>query len=172
MTSAAGGPRMADAIRATTGRLAAAGLDQARAEAELLWAHVAGMTRAGLVAADDPDAAARERVDRLVDERLRDRTPLQYLLGTAPSGRLDLEVGPGVFVPRPETELVADHVLRASRGSAPVVVDLCAGAGTLALEIAHARPDARVHAVELHTAALDWLRRNAAARAAAASRAI
>ena len=165
--TAAGGPRMADAIRATTGRLAAAGLDQARAEAELLWAHVAGVPRGELVAADAPDRVARERVERLVDERVRDRTPLQYLLGTAPSGRLDLEVGPGVFVPRPETELIADHVLRATRGSAPLVVDLCAGAGTLALEIAHARPGARVHAVELHTAALDWLRRNAAARAAA-----
>jgi release factor glutamine methyltransferase len=116
-----------------------------------------------------PDEIAE--VDRIVHARAGDRAPLQYLLGRAVSGRLELAVGPGVFIPRPETELLVEDVLAAlpapGVGPGPIVVDLCAGSGTLALEIAHARPDARVHAVELHAPALEWLRRNAGERSAA-----
>lgn len=145
-------------------------MDSAHAEAQLICAHVLGVDRSGLISADGLDAAGLAQVHRIVAARTSDRTPLQYLLGRATSGRLDLAVGPGVFIPRPETELLVEWVLAAlpapGEGAAPVVVDLCAGSGTLALEIAHARPDARVHAVELHDAALRWLRRNAAERAA------
>jgi release factor glutamine methyltransferase len=148
-----------------------AGIDSAHVEAQLVCAHVLGVDRSVLPMADGLDATAVAEVDRIVAARARDRTPLQYLLGRATSGRLDLAVGPGVFIPRPETELLVENTLAAlpapGEGPGPVVVDLCAGSGTLALEIAHARPDAVVHAVELHGPALEWLRHNVAERAAA-----
>jgi len=96
------------------------------------------------------------------------RVPLQYLIGTAPMADIQLAVGPGVFVPRLETELVYAWAVAELRDRRePLVVDLCAGTGALALAIAHARPDARVHAVELDPRALVWTRRNAGARVAA-----
>ena len=158
-------------VRAAAQRLRAAGVDSAHVEAQLICAHVLGVDRGRLMVADDLDAASVLEVDRIVAARTHDRTPLQYLLGRAPSGRLDLAVGPGVFIPRPETELLVEWALAAlpaaGTGPGPIVVDLCAGSGTIALEIAHARPDAEVHAVELHEPALRWLRRNAEDRAAA-----
>jgi release factor glutamine methyltransferase len=94
------------------------------------------------------------------------RVPLQHLVGSVGFRYIDLEVGVGVFVPRPETEVVAgiaiDHA-RAS-GGAPVVVDLCSGSGVIALAVANEVPHATVHAVELDVSAHDWLGRNAAAR--------
>lgn len=85
-------------------------------------------------------------------------------------------VGPGVFVPRPETELLFAWALAqlaaAGHEHPPIVVDLCTGSGALALAIAHARPDAEVHAVELDAAALNWARRNADRCAAAGDTAI
>ncbi|EYT63345.1 modification methylase HemK [Dietzia sp. UCD-THP] len=158
-------------VRSAAHDLRAAGVDSAVVEAQLICAHVLGITRSALPLADAVDASGLAEIDRLVAARIADRTPIQYLLGRAVSGRLDLAVGPGVFIPRPETELLVEDTLAAlpapGDGPGPVVVDLCAGSGTLALEIAHARPDARVHAVELHDQALEWLRRNAAERAAA-----
>ncbi|WP_245847494.1 peptide chain release factor N(5)-glutamine methyltransferase [Dietzia natronolimnaea] len=158
-------------VRSAAHDLRAAGVDSAVVEAQLICAHVLGIDRSALPLADAVDASGLAEIDRMVAARIADRTPIQYLLGRAVSGRLDLAVGPGVFIPRPETELLVEDALAAlpapGDGPGPVVVDLCAGSGTLALEIAHARPDARVHAVELHDQALDWLRRNAAERAAA-----
>lgn len=160
---------VAEVVRSSARALSAAGIDSAHAEAQLICAHVLGVDRAGLMLVDSIEAADVAEVGRVVASRVADRTPLQYLLGRAVSGRLDLAVGPGVFIPRPETELLVDWILSAlpapGVGPAPVVVDLCAGSGTLALEIAHARPDVRVHAVELHAAAFDWLRHNARERA-------
>ena len=156
-------------VRSSARTLRDAGVESAHVEAQLICAHVLGVDRSRLMLVDQLDSDAAARVDEIVAARARDRTPLQYLLGRAVSGRLDLLVGPGVFIPRPETELLIDRTLNAlpapGVGPAPIVVDLCAGSGTIALEIAHARPDARVHAVELHDAALVWLRRNAAERA-------
>ncbi|WP_010541453.1 peptide chain release factor N(5)-glutamine methyltransferase [Dietzia alimentaria] len=159
---------VAGAVRSAAQTLSDAGIDSADVEARLICAHVLGVDRSRLMLTDDLDADAAARVDELVAARARDRTPLQYLLGRAVSGRLDLLVGPGVFIPRPETELLVEWTLKAlpapGVGPPPVVVDLCAGSGTIALEIAHARPDAQVHAVEFHDAALGWLRRNAVER--------
>ncbi|AWH95767.1 peptide chain release factor N(5)-glutamine methyltransferase [Dietzia psychralcaliphila] len=158
-------------VRSAARELQAAGIDSALVEAQLICAHVLGVDRSALPLSEGLDPTGVAEVERIVSARGRDRTPLQYLLGRAVSGRLDLAVGPGVFIPRPETELLVENTLGAlpAPGGAPgpVVVDLCAGSGTLALEIAHARPDARVHAVELHEQALGWLRRNATERAAA-----
>jgi release factor glutamine methyltransferase len=149
-------------------RLAAAGVASARSDAELLAAHVLGIGRGRLVLVDTLRAAEVHRLDELVARRA-ERVPLQHLLGTAPFRHLELAVGEGVFIPRPETELLAGWgVERAAQaGPAPVVVDLCSGTGAIALAVAHEVPSARVVAVERSAAALPWLRRNAAARAAA-----
>jgi release factor glutamine methyltransferase len=93
-------------------------------------------------------------------ERRASREPLQHIVGRAAFRYVDVAVGPGVFIPRPETELLVDAIL-SRLGEAPTVVDLCAGSGALALAIAHEAPSARVYAVERSPAALIWLRRNA-----------
>lgn len=156
------------------GVLAEAGIGPARAEAEQLAAYVLGVSRGrlALVAALGPEQLAR--FETLVARRAR-REPLQHVLGSAAFRHLDLAVGPGVFVPRPETELLAGWgVERARRhaSGAALVVDLCGGSGAIALAVANEVPAARVVAVERSAAALEWLRRNAAERAAAGDRPI
>ncbi len=136
-------------------------------DAELLLGHVLGVSRAQLLTLDDvPDDVVR-RFSGLLEQRA-DRVPLQHLTGRAAFRHLELAVGPGVFVPRPETELLAGWVLERLDGlPVPVVVDLGAGSGALALSVAHEHPGARVTAVERDPGAIDWTRHNAAARAAA-----
>jgi release factor glutamine methyltransferase len=150
-------------VAAAANRLAAAGVPSPRTDAELLAAHVLGVVRGRLPLAGPMSPAQRDRYERLVAARAR-RVPLQHLTGTAAFAHLDLAVGPGVFVPRPETELLAQWATSTGGG---LVVDLCSGSGALALAIAHELPEATVYAVERAPRALRWLRRNAAARAAA-----
>jgi release factor glutamine methyltransferase len=136
-------------------------------DAELLLAAVLGTSRAGLLTAGDVPADAAARFAGWVEQRAS-RVPLQHLTGTAPFRHLELAVGPGVFVPRPETELIAGWVLERIAGlAAPTVVDLGSGSGAIALAVAHEHPGARVVAVERDAAAIEWTRHNAAARAAA-----
>ena len=106
--------------------------------------------------------------------RRAERTPLQHLIGSVGFRYIDLEIGPGVFVPRPETEVVVGTAvqLAAKAGPAPLVVDLCSGSGTMALSIANEVPTAQVHAVEVDPGAVQWLRRNAQARERAGDRPI
>ncbi|MGY0003652.1 peptide chain release factor N(5)-glutamine methyltransferase [Micromonospora sp. I033] len=152
--------------------LAAAGVEAPRAEAEQLAAYVLDVPRGRLALAEGFSPAQRDRLDALVDRRVA-REPLQHLTGVAGFRHLELAVGPGVFVPRPETELLAGWgVEQARRWPAPLVVDLCSGSGAIALAVAQELPSARVVAVERSPAALDWLRRNAAERAAAGDRPI
>ena len=144
-------------------RLAEAGVDASRANAEQLLAHSLGVSRSALLLLDEVPDAARQAFGELVARRAT-REPLQYLLGSAAFRHLSLAVGPGVFIPRPETELLVDAVLPGLRGLAgPVVVDLGAGSGALGLAIAQEVPGTRVIAVERSPAALAWLRRNCAA---------
>jgi release factor glutamine methyltransferase len=148
-------------------RLGEAGVESPRVEAELLLAHVLGVPRPRLVTLDEVPDDVVARFGALLDQRA-DRVPLQHLTGRAPFRHLELAVGPGVFVPRPETELLAGWVLEQLAGtSAPVVVDLGAGSGALALAVAQEHPGARVTAVERDPGAIGWTRHNAAARAAA-----
>lgn len=86
------------------------------------------------------------------------REPLQYVLGSAWFGPLELKVGPGVFIPRPETEVMADWAVRNAEG--PRLVDLCTGTGALALYLHHYLPDTQVRAVELADAALAYTQAN------------
>ncbi|HYP23513.1 MAG TPA: peptide chain release factor N(5)-glutamine methyltransferase [Actinomycetota bacterium] len=97
-------------------------------------------------------------VDELVRRRLAGE-PLQYVLGTAAFRRLELKVGPGVFIPRPETELVAERAM-ARLPREGILVDLCTGSGAIALSVADERPDARVFATELSPTASQWATSN------------
>lgn len=109
--------------------------------------------------AADLDRCTAQRYAKVIDRRAQ-REPLQHIIGTAWFAGLPIAVGPGVFIPRPETELLVDWVLHALLTHAPVVHDLCAGSGAIALAIKAARPDARVYAIENDPEALRWLRRN------------
>jgi release factor glutamine methyltransferase len=136
-------------------------------DAELLMSAVLGVPRARLLTLVDVPGDAATRFADLVEQRAS-RVPLQHLTGTAPFRFIDLAVGPGVFVPRPETELVAGWVLdRVAGQPAPTVVDLGSGSGAIALAVANEHPGARVVAVEADAGAIEWTRHNAAARAAA-----
>ncbi|MFD6394114.1 peptide chain release factor N(5)-glutamine methyltransferase [Nocardia sp. NPDC060259] len=156
--------RLRPLIVEAAARLAEAGVASPLPDAENLAAHVLGVDRMRLALHPMVEPAEAERFGQLIDQRAA-RIPLQHLTGTAAMGEIDLAVGPGVFVPRPETELLFAWALAwletLPHDHAPIVVDLCTGSGALALAIAHARPDAQVHAVELDPDALPWARRNA-----------
>nr|WP_197087546.1 peptide chain release factor N(5)-glutamine methyltransferase [Micromonospora sp. HK10] len=161
------GERPSSVVARAARALAAAGVEAPRAEAEQLAAYVLDVPRGRLALADGFSPAQRDRLAALVERRAA-REPLQHLTGTAGFRHLELAVGPGVFVPRPETELLAGWgIEQAGPLTAPLVVDLCSGSGAIALAVAQELPAARVVAVERSPAALDWLRRNAADRAAA-----
>jgi release factor glutamine methyltransferase len=142
-------------------------VESPRVDAELLLAAVLGVSRGRLLVVDEVADEVAARFAALLDQRA-DRVPLQHLTGRAAFRFLDLAVGPGVFVPRPETEQLAGWALERLAGAdAPVVVDLGAGSGALALSIAHEHPAAQVIAVERDPGAIEWTRHNAAFRAAA-----
>ncbi|MFP5346397.1 MAG: peptide chain release factor N(5)-glutamine methyltransferase [Actinomycetes bacterium] len=157
---------LAEALRDAEAALAAAGVPTPRADAETLFAHLLGCGRGELAAAVLRGAPAPAGAEDLVAERAR-RVPLQHLTGRAPFRRLELDVGPGVFVPRPETEVVAGAAVEAAQavvrdGASPVVVDLCTGSGAIAAAVADEVPRAVVLAVELDPLAHAWAERNLA----------
>lgn len=159
-------------LAAAAGRLAEAGVPSPAHDARALLAHVLRLPVGRLVLVQTVDDAQRRAYDDLVDVRAR-RVPLQHLTGRAGFRHLDLAVGPGVFVPRPETERLVEWGLSRIAGlPAPLVVDLCAGSGVIALSVAQEHPGARVHAVEREPLALAWARRNAADRARAGDTAV
>ena len=142
--------------------LAAGGVASPEHDAAELLAHVLGTTRGRLSFVEDVPAAAQEEYAALVARRAA-REPLQHLTGSAAFRHVELAVGPGVFVPRPETELLAGWAVeQASAQPEPVVVDLCTGSGAIAKAVAHEVPQARVHAVELDEDAHAWAVRNLA----------
>jgi release factor glutamine methyltransferase len=154
--------------------LAAAGVASPRHDAEELAGHVLAVPRSRLALAGALTGAQRARYADLIDQRAS-RVPLQHLTGVAGFRRLELSVGPGVFVPRPETEVLAGWAIAALQAALsavpdPLVVDLCAGSGAVALALAQEVPGARVHAVEVDPQALAWAQRNVAARMAAGDR--
>ncbi|GAB3564803.1 peptide chain release factor N(5)-glutamine methyltransferase [Amycolatopsis endophytica] len=144
-----------------------AGVASPRADAESIAAHVLGVDRGRLPLVPLVDPPVIEAIGKLVAQRAK-RVPLQHLTGWAGFAGITLDVGPGVFIPRPETELLVEWGLRHIHGREyPVVVDLCTGSGALALAIAHERPDAVVYAVDVDSNALAWARHNAEKQAAA-----
>lgn len=146
--------------------LAAAGIQDPTVDAELLAGHVLGASRGSVQAKAVMDArvpAAEASRLREVVRRRADREPLQHITGRAPFRSLELLVGPGVFVPRPETELLAGLAVEALRSSAeqqPIGIDLGTGSGAIALAMATEVPHARIAAVERSSAAYVWARRN------------
>jgi release factor glutamine methyltransferase len=153
---------MADArelLDDATQRLAGAGIETPRVDAELLLSHILGVPRTRLFAIESVHPSAAVTLDRLIGRRAK-REPLQHIIGRAPFRHLELAVGPGVYTPRPETELLVDAVLPAlSQGG--VAVDLCSGSGALAVALATEVAGLHVIAVEPSDEALVWLRRNA-----------
>lgn len=148
-------------------RLRAAGVPSPEVDARELLAYVLG-ERPTLWGGRRPVAPDAARRFRALVARRTERVPLQHLTGAAHFGRIEVAVGPGVFVPRPETESMMVWATtelarrRAIHPERPVVVDLCTGSGVIASSIALEVPDAQVYAVELSAEALPWAQRNLA----------
>ena len=160
--------RLSTLLARATQSLADAGVPTPDVDAELLAAHAFGTARGALAAAairGDDAPADTAAYDELVERRAA-REPLQHLTGLAPFRHLELRVGPGVFVPRPETEMVAQlaiDALRATPDAEPIAVDLGTGSGAIALAMATEVPHARVHAAENSVDAFIWAKENVAA---------
>jgi release factor glutamine methyltransferase len=156
--------RLSTAINDAHKQLADAGVASPRHDAETLAAFVLGCPRSRLLVAGD-FSTRQHAVYRDLVTRRASRVPLQHLTGSAPFRYLEVAVGPGVFVPRPETEVVAgwcvDALREPARTHAPIVVDLCTGSGAIALSIAQEVRGATVHAVERESDAHVWAQRNA-----------
>jgi len=147
------------AVEAAVDRLAVAGVPSPRFDAEELAAYALGVERGALWSVPSLGRAAGTYA-AYVDRRAA-REPLQHITGRAFFRHLELAVGPGVFVPRPETELVAGAAIDAARATVdPVVVDLGTGSGAIALAVAAELPGSRVHAVEADPEAFAWAVRN------------
>ena len=154
------GLSLADAVREATDVLAEAGVPSPRADAELLAEHLLGVGLGRLRALMLGDTPAPDGYRELIAERAR-RIPLQHITGVAHFRYLELAVGPGVFIPRPETESVVQLVIDRLQGQArPKVVDLGTGSGAIAGSIALEVPGAEVHAVEFSEFAHAWAARN------------
>jgi release factor glutamine methyltransferase len=154
------------ALEQAIARLGAAGVSNPRVDAELLAGFVLGLSRGGvqakvaLGAELSPEHAAA--IGALAARRAA-REPLQHITGVAPFRGLELAVGPGVFVPRPETEVVAQYAIDALVASAspqPIGVDLGTGSGAIALAMATEVPHALVFGVEVSPLAFVWTRQN------------
>ncbi|MET3769974.1 release factor glutamine methyltransferase [Marisediminicola sp. UYEF4] len=146
--------------------LGLAGIESPDVDAELLIGHVLGLSRGQVQAkaiTGSPVSGADAAEIAGAVERRAGREPLQHITGTAPFRSIELSVGPGVFVPRPETETVAQYAidaLGAVAGGAPIGVDLGTGSGAIALAMATEVPHAMVHAVENSADAFIWATRN------------
>jgi release factor glutamine methyltransferase len=156
--------RLRCAIDSATTLLAEAGIDSARYDAEELAAHLAGTERGRLALLSSLDDTFFDRYRDSVAARSR-RVPLQHLTGMAAFGPLTLSVGPGVFIPRPETESMLEWATAQRLPDSPMIVDLCTGSGALALGLARHWPTARVIGVDDSDAALDYAGTNSAGTA-------
>jgi release factor glutamine methyltransferase len=146
--------------------LTAAGIESPEVDAELLIGHVLGLRRgevqAKVITGTEVSGVHVVEIERVVERRVV-REPLQHITGRAPFRNLELSVGPGVFVPRPETEQIAQFAidtLLAVASAAPIGVDLGTGSGAIALAMATEVPHARIYAVEVSPDAFRWTERN------------
>lgn len=146
------------ALRQAAAALGEAGIASPLVDARLIAAQLLGCEPLELFTHDEVPAGFADAIRR----RSR-REPLQWITGRAAFGPLDIAVGPGVFIPRPETEILADWAARtAAEMPRPTVVELCAGSAAMSCYIAHAVPQAHVHALEISADALEWARRGVA----------
>jgi release factor glutamine methyltransferase len=151
-----------DTLRSATEILANSGIEDAGREAELILSHCLGTDRAGLYA-NNPRIP--EDVMRTVDislQRRSTREPLQYIIGYTEFCGLKIKVGPGVLIPRPETELLAEEAMKILSGErVENMLDLCTGSGCLALALAKAFPGAQVYGTDISEIAIHYARENA-----------
>ncbi len=153
---------LAAAVSQATAILRDAGVPSPRVDAELLADHLLGVGLGRLRAMMLGDSPAPAGYADLVAERAQ-RIPLQHITGVAHFRYLELAVGPGVFIPRPETESVVQLVIDHVKGMAnPRIVDLGTGSGAIAGSLAHEVPGAEVHAVEFSPFAHAWAKKNLA----------
>lgn len=148
------------AIDSAAAQLAEAGIDSARWDAEQLAAHLAGTDRGRLRFLETPDEEFFGRFHHAVAARAQ-RVPLQHLIGTVGFGPVLLHVGPGVFIPRPETEAIFEWAAAQPLPAQPVIVDACTGSGALAVALSRYWPAARIIGIDDSEVALDYARRNA-----------
>ena len=149
--------RVRDALRDAEQRLAAAGIETPRVDAEWLVAHALGTTRSGVYGRLDDDV----ELDGLLERRER-REPLAYVLGEWGFRRLTLKTDARALVPRPETEIVVERALALIAGvERPRVLDIGVGSGAIALSLKDERPDAHVVGVDVSPDALSLARENA-----------
>jgi len=158
--------KLSVAIESATKRFEEAGIESAGADAEILASFVLGINRGELLSKTITDESFSDedalKFEELVSKRAQ-RFPLQHLTGHAYFRALELKVGPGVFVPRFETEVVtqlAVDALRAIPSEEPIAVDLATGSGAIALSLATEVPNAKIYAVELSADALFFTREN------------
>lgn len=158
------GEELDSALRRAGAYLQSAGIDSGFVDAQLIAAHLVSselgedVSRGRIQSMALTGTAVPAGFAELVSERGA-RVPLQHLTGQAYFRHLTLRVGPGVFTPRPETELLVDHVLDYMRFRSlenPVVVDLCTGSGAIAASVATEIPGSQVFAVELSEDACAW----------------
>lgn len=153
-------PLLADAVT----RLLAAGVESPQSDARILLAHAIGAELARLPLLDEIDGDQARAFEEMIILRER-RIPVQHLTGKAHFRYLDLDVGPGVFVPRPETEVMTGWAIEQLRGMItllhrPLVVELCAGSGAIAKAITTELTRVDIHAVELSENAAEYAFRN------------
>ncbi len=154
-------------ITKATALLTEAKVSSPQVDAEILLAYVVGVERNELFAAGNLTTKQVKVFENLVARRAN-RVPLQHLTGVAYFRHLALAVGPGVFVPRPETELLVEAAIKHLKtvSSPRIAVDLCSGSGAIALSLALEVPGTTVHAVELSDDAFKWLTHNVVDHAA------
>jgi release factor glutamine methyltransferase len=151
--------RLRRRIDGAAAELATAGVGSPRADAEELAAYAAGTSRGRLAVLGEVDDDFCDRYAALIAARVR-RIPLQHIVGSAALGPVTVSVGPGVFIPRPETEGLLEWASAQNLPPRPLLVDLCTGTGALALALSRFWPDARVIAVDDSDEALDYAYRN------------
>ncbi|SEE99786.1 peptide chain release factor N(5)-glutamine methyltransferase [Ruania alba] len=159
-------PSLDAIVRAGAAILAEAGVPSPEVDALRIAEHLLSTQRLTLVVPPRMPTDFPGRFAEAIDRRRR-REPLQHITGTAAFRYIELEVGPGIFVPRPETELVAGAAIEAAQAAieagnaAPIVVDLCSGSGAIACSVADEVPGAEVYAVELGQVAASATEENA-----------
>ncbi len=155
---------ISEALEMATDKLSEAGVTSPSVDAELLGCFILEIDRSKLTLLSISNQEfPSNRLDEFLEavQRRQKREPLQHITGIAPFRHLELEVGPGVFIPRPETESLVDLALeKLSRVTNPVIVDLCSGSGAIAIALSTEVESATVYAVELSEDAFKFLTRN------------
>ena len=158
--------KLSAAIELASKKFEQAGIESFQADAEILLSFVLDISRGQLqvkaISGDDLNQSDEVKYLELVQKR-SERFPLQHLTGLAYFRTLELKVGPGVFVPRFETETVtqlAVDALKAVPTENPIAVDLATGSGAIALSLAVEVPNAKVFAIELSEDALVYTKQN------------